>query len=678
MADATPMLCWTSTYMLEFATLTEDALGSRESSRGEVALGGRQVQTRGRLMITLTEADYRQRVYGGWLGKVIGAAVGVPSDTEKQAQEVAGYPERLAHSTTVTTEGIDLQLVWLRALQSVGTLGTTDQLISAWLRHVRHSHGEYPYALANFRRDVPPPLSGVLDNPYRESLGALARADLWGMLAPGDPEQAAWFARRDAMLDHATAGMEAAIWLAGVVSASFVEREVPKLIHAGLALIPEDGKPARALRDVTRWHGEHANWERTREMLLRSYSSEDVRDSTVAVGFIALALLHGRRDFARSVVTAAWCGWSTGCSCSSVGAVLGVLLGAEGLPADWRELSPKEVAAGWGVVGLPRTIPCPTLAEQTTELGRLVVCSECSGRVQLLQEPPEEPPKLPSPEATELLRQLAMGPYVVSYRRGPLRVQVDYDMQATIGYDAPRRLTVALTNTTNRSLDVQTRLSAPAGFVITTTSQLLSLPEATSVSFMVTCNAPREHARLAVVNPCTLFLSVEDGAELTVPITFVGEAIWYLSGPYEGFEEPHAPEQPGVLSGETALGGEGWRELSVAEPMTNILAGVEGEQGTYYAATDIFSPRAMRTRLQIGCNDATRAWLNGKEVLVQHEHRPVSPLSADEVEAEIREGWNRIAIKMGQCSPRRFLSFALKDEQGQMLIEGVSAGGRTD
>jgi hypothetical protein len=259
-----------------------------------------------------------------------------------------------------------------------------------------------------------------------------------------------------------------------------------------------------------------------------------------------------------------------------------------------------------------------------------------------------------------------------------LRVQIDYDMQATIGYDAPRRLTVALTNTTNRSLEVQTRLSAPAGFVITTTSQSLSLPEGTSVSFMVTCNAPREHARIAVINPCTLFLAVEDGAEVTVPITFVGEAIWYLSGPYEEFEEPHPPEQPGVLSGETAVGGEGWRELSVAEPMTNLLAGVEGEQGAYYLATDISSPRAVRARLRIGCNDATRVWLNGQQILSRHEHRPVSPLSADEVEGEIRDGWNRLVIKMGQCSPRRFLSFALKDEQGQMLIEGVNTVPRDD
>jgi hypothetical protein len=563
-------------------------------------------------MITLTDADYQDRVHGGWLGKAVGAAVGSPSDGQKQVREVGGYPERLSKSTTATTEGMDLQLVWLRALQSAGPLVTTEDLISAWLRHVGHPHGEYPYARASFCRDVPPPMSGALDNPYRESLGALARADLWGMLAPGDPEQAAWFARRDAMLDHSAAGLESAIWLAGLASACFVERDIPKLIEVGLALIPAEGEVARAVRDVARWHGEHESWGRTREMLLRSYSSDDVRDSTVAVGLIALALLHGRGDLARSVTTAAACGWSSVCACSTVGAVIGLLRGAEGLPSDWRELAPKQIEAGWGVAGVPRIVPCAVLVEQTCELGRLVVRSECSGRVQLAEEPAAEPPKLPAPEAGELLRQLAMGPYVVSYRRGALRVQVDYGTQATLGYDAPRRLTVALTNTTNRSLEVQTRLSAPAGFVMTTTSQSLSLPEGTSVSFMVTCSAPREHARIAVINPCTLFLSVEDGAEVTVPITLVGEAIWHLAGPYGEFEEAHAAEQQGVLSGDTALGGEGWRELSVAEPMTNILSGVEGEQGTYYVATDISSPRALRARLRVGCNDATRVWLNGE------------------------------------------------------------------
>jgi len=627
-------------------------------------------------MITLTEAEYASKVRGGWLGKLMGAGVGQPADGQKQIQEVAGYPAALSQMPAVSDEGTDFQVVWLRALQSAGPEITTDELMSAWLRHLGHVHGEYPYARANFRRDMPPPVSGVFDNPFREALGALARADLWGMVAPGDPEQAAWFARRDAMVDHAGAGVEAAIWLAGVASAAFAEKDASRLIELGLGLIPPDGRVARAVRDVVRWHGEHANLGRTREMLLRSYSSEDVRDSVVAAGLIALSLLHGRGDFARSVLTAANCGWSSGCTCAATGTLLGLVLGVEGLPAEWRSAARDQLVTGWGVVGLPRSASSGALADQTCELGRLVVRSQCAGRVQLTQEPPEEVTKVAAPEASSFLRLLSMGPYVPSYRRGPLQIQIDYEGRPTIGYDVPRRLAVALSNTANRSLEVQARLSAPAGFVVATTSESITLPEGTTVSFMLTCSAPREHAAISVINPCTLFLSVDDGSEATVPVTLVGEALWYAAGPYGSFDEAHAPEEPRVLSGEMPLRGDGWRELSVAEPAVNLLADLEGEQGTYYLATDVNAPRALRARLRVGCNDGTRVWLNRQEVLQQHEHRPVSALSADEVEVELEEGWNRLVIKMAQCSARRFLSATFKDLHGQVLLEAVNTAPR--
>jgi hypothetical protein len=83
-------------------------------------------------------------------------------------------------------------------------------------------------------------------------------------------------------------------------------------------------------------------------------------------------------------------------------------------------------------------------------------------------------------------------------------------------------------------------------------------------------------------------------------------------------------------------------------------------------------PRRRRGRLRVGCNDGTKVWLNGQEIFFQHEHRPVSPLSADEFEVELREGWNRLVVKMAQCSPRRFLSAALKNLDGQMLAEAAN------
>ena len=628
-------------------------------------------------MVTLTRAEYRNKVHGAWLGKLVGAALGSPLDGQKQAQEVSAGPEALAGHEARPLEGSDFQLVWIRALQEGSAAASGNDLLAAWLRHITYARGEYAYARSNFLKGLRPPVSGVFNNPFRESLGGLERADLWGLLAPADPEVAARNAYQDAALDHSGAGIEAAMALAAMVSAAFVEDELSRVLEVALAVLPRNSKVGRVLRDVARWHGELPNWRRTREMLLRSYGSEDVRDSAVALGIIVLSLLNGAKDFGRALVTAASCGLSTSCTCSVVGAMLGTILGRDAIPEAWREPIREELPAGWGVVGLPRAFPLATLAAHTAALGEAVVRSQCAGRVELADEKPEEGAKLTAPEAPELLRRLAMGPYVASFSRDPLEIQIDYDACPTIGYDRPRPLAIALTNTSSRSLDLSARVSAPAGFVVATNSDQIPLPAGATVSFNATISAPADHAQVAAANPCTLFLSIEGGEELTAPITLVGEELWHAAGPYGDFEEAHSPEQPGILSGEISLGGEGWQELSVPEPAVNLLAGFQGDRGTYYLAADIRAPRARRGHLRVGCNDGTKVWLNGQEIFCGHEHRPVSPTSFSEFDASFREGMNRVVIKMAQCSPRRFLSVAFLDADGHVLVELVNTGMRS-
>jgi hypothetical protein len=264
---------------------------------------------------------------------------------------------------------------------------------------------------------------------------------------------------------------------------------------------------------------------------------------------------------------------------------------------------------------------------------------------------------------------MAVGSYVASFRRGPLEASIDYGGRCTIGYDLPRKLTIEIANTGARSLDLGTRFSGPAGFVVAASGERVTVPEAAAVSFTATFTAPEEQATIGATNPFALLVSLDDSGEMSFPVSLIGESVWYVAGPYGSFDEPHAPEVAGVLSGDAALGGEGWRRLSVSEPAVNILTGLEGDAGTYYIATDYLAPRPRSARLRVGCNDGVMAWMGGREALSHHEHRPVSPLSADECDVELGEGWNRCVVKMAQCSPRRFLSVVLKGPDQHLLAE---------
>jgi hypothetical protein len=191
-------------------------------------------------------------------------------------------------------------------------------------------------------------------------------------------------------------------------------------------------------------------------MLLRAYGSEDLRDSAIASGLLALALLDGEGDFGRSLAIGARCGWSAAFVCAAAGAVTGVALGGEGIPAAWRQAASRS--------GPAAEERLRQLVDLTCQAGEAVIAAG-GGQVALSEQPPAEESRLARPDGGPVLRAAAMGPYVISLRRGPLEVLVDYETRPTIGYDSPRRLSVCVANHGERSVELRTRLSAPDGFV---------------------------------------------------------------------------------------------------------------------------------------------------------------------------------------------------------------------
>ena len=59
-------------------------------------------------------------------------------------------------------------------------------------------------------------------NPYRETLGARIRADVFGYAAPGNPEKAASMAYREATLTNAKNGLYGAMFTAAMLACAAV------------------------------------------------------------------------------------------------------------------------------------------------------------------------------------------------------------------------------------------------------------------------------------------------------------------------------------------------------------------------------------------------------------------------------------------------------------------------
>ena len=189
---------------------------------------------------------YRDKVMGCWAGKNIGGVLGAPFECTRGVTEVDFYTQDLSMGPP-PNDDLDLQIVWLAAVERYGRNVNASILGDYWLSYIIPNWVEYGTGKANLRAGLVPPMSGFVDNPYKDSCGCFIRSEIWACLCPGNPELAARYAYEDASVDHADEGLYGEIFFAALQSAAFVESDMRRLIEIGLSYVPEDSFLTRAV-----------------------------------------------------------------------------------------------------------------------------------------------------------------------------------------------------------------------------------------------------------------------------------------------------------------------------------------------------------------------------------------------------------------------------------------------
>ena len=185
----------------------------------------------------LNRKQYQDKVRGCWIGKNAGGVLGAPYECLRQINRVDFYSQDLSMGPPANDD-LDLQIVWLAAVEKYGRRVNASILGEYWLSYIIPNWVEYGTAKANLRAGLVPPLSGEVANVYKNSNGCFIRSEIWACLAPGHPEIAVRYAYEDACVDHAGEGLYGEIFFAAVQSAAFVESDHRKLISIGLSYIP--------------------------------------------------------------------------------------------------------------------------------------------------------------------------------------------------------------------------------------------------------------------------------------------------------------------------------------------------------------------------------------------------------------------------------------------------------
>ena len=348
---------------------------------------------------------YKDKVRGCWLGKNIGGTLGAPFELKRGVWDLDFYTQDMSEGAW-PNDDLDLQLIWLNAAERYGRNVNAQILGEYWLSYIVGDWSEYGAGKNNLQKGLLPPVSGWYHNHNRDSCGAFIRSEIWACLNPGNPADAVKYAYEDAIVDHSNEGVYAEIFCAALQSAAFAECDRDTLIKIGLSYIPEDCGIRRAVNAALDSYKNGLDWKAARKKVLQTepgsfgmmagYEDREPEpdvpvgskgyDAPSNIGLMIIGWMYGEGDFGRSLCIAAGCGEDGDCTAGTLGAILGILAGAGGLPDKWTApvgdgIKTISIDCTKWILSVPKTVS--ELTERVCALAPVFLGKNC---VTMLEE----------------------------------------------------------------------------------------------------------------------------------------------------------------------------------------------------------------------------------------------------------------------------------------------------
>ena len=341
----------------------------------------------------LSYPAYYDKVLGGWLGKSLGGVIGVPFENHKQFSRMT--EENIWPDTMGANDDLDIQVVWLEALQEKGLYLTSRDLAAYWQDRCWYNFCEYGFFLHNIQRGIMPPHSGTWNNSFfAESEGCPIRSEIWGFVCPGNPQLAADYALLDGQLDHGGISIEIERFLSAAAAMAFVTSNLNDVIKAGLSVIPSESPAALAVEEVRSICEQYPDHFDAWRIIIRRYGNRDASKAITNHALVLMALFLGNLDFKTTMRICVNSGWDADCTAATAGALLGVMNGGSGLPPDWVAKLGTNLICGIAVKH--KTAPLADFATETCHLG-LEMAAVRNQKIKILNGPQITVRKQPAP-----------------------------------------------------------------------------------------------------------------------------------------------------------------------------------------------------------------------------------------------------------------------------------------
>lgn len=320
--------------------------------------------------LVLSHAEYLDRVQAVWTAQMIAQRTGGRFE-HQTASTLRITPLSHLPGYAPVDDDYYYEMVAIRAFEKYGIGLTVQQLGQQWLENNAGSWGSSEQTLLLLKRGITPPDTGhPRYNKLWWTIGPQFSSDVYGVLNPGMPNEAAEMARRLGHINGYAEGTDGAVFVSGMISIAFLETDPHAIVRKAAMLIHPDSPYRKCLDMIIAMADAGSGPDQIFRAIDERWGIEypATNNAVVNGGFVAVSVWFGGGDFEKTIQLAVHAADFSDADCNAANSesVVAAMHGMKALPPEpVSELNDRIKGAEMGPLKLT-----PPVDESITELTR--------------------------------------------------------------------------------------------------------------------------------------------------------------------------------------------------------------------------------------------------------------------------------------------------------------------
>ncbi len=303
----------------------------------------------GKEIKTIKPEVLKDKIAGGWAGKMVGVTYGAPTEFRAQGRiysdSIKWKPADIQGS--MWQDDIYVQLTFLMSMDKYGIDAPAKKYQEMFARAGYGLWHANMQARKNYYDSIFAPLSGSPEyNIHADDIDFQIEADYIGFMSPGMPSTASAIADKIGRIMNYGDGLYGGIFVAALYSEAFFETDILRIVEKALLSLPPESDYYKIISDVIKLHNRYPDdWEASWNELEKKWGDVDICgagstfniDAKLNGAYIVMGLLYGDGDPMKTLEISTRCGQDSDCNPSNALAVLGVIKGFSGLPVKMQD-----------------------------------------------------------------------------------------------------------------------------------------------------------------------------------------------------------------------------------------------------------------------------------------------------------------------------------------------------